>query len=303
VRRSWELPVAPDGTKPVEVAFFGGSTMEGAYQRDDFTIPSDIAKEAFAHHVSIRVTNYAQQGYGSWQELEQLEELLTAGYRPNIVVFYDGINDLYAQASNGTSETPTYINADVFQQAISRTSATSNSGPSLQTQLYDSYSNHSLMLRLAASLGLVSTSQTTSGGVPSSGWNTDQSIPTALTRARTAVSLHARAIDILEALAQRYRFKALSFWQPYLYTKKVVPGEQAAAGLLQENPTAWRAMATESIAGIRQPTINLTQALNATSQPVMIDFMHTNELGASLVAHAMYPYLQSAVESVSPSSP
>ena len=45
VRRSYEPPVS--GTqKPVEVLFLGGSTMEGAFQRDDYTISSDVARLA-----------------------------------------------------------------------------------------------------------------------------------------------------------------------------------------------------------------------------------------------------------------
>ena len=159
------------------MAFFGGSTLQGAYQRDDFTIPSDVAKVAYSNHIAIHVTNYGQQGYAAWQELELLEELLTTGYRPKVVVFYDGINDLYAQANSGTSATPTYIGADKFRQAASRTGATSSSGaPSLGSQIYDTYSNHSLLLRLSTTLGLVNPPQPTSSGSQESGWAPDQSI-------------------------------------------------------------------------------------------------------------------------------
>jgi lysophospholipase L1-like esterase len=300
IRKSWEPPAISSGSKPVEVAFFGGSTMEGAYQRDNFTIASDVAKLAYSKHVAIHVTNYGQQGYAAWQELEQLEELLTAGYRPNVVVFYDGINDLYAQANSGTSATPTYINADKFRQAAVKNGATSNSGaPSLGSQIYDSYSNHSLILRLSAALGL-SSPQPPSGENQESGWSPDQSIPTALTRASDAVSIHERAINVLTALGAHYGFRAISFWQPYLYTKTVVPGEQAASGLLAENPAAWRAMASESEKELKPPVIDLTKAFNSSSQPVMIDFMHTNELGAQLVANAMYPYLLPAIGATTP---
>ena len=214
--------------------------MQGAYQRDDFTIASDVAKEAYAHHIAIHVTNYGQDGYSAWQELELLEELLTTGYRPNVVVFYDGINDLYAQANSGTSATPTYINADKFRQTLSDAGVTSTTAPSLGSQLYDAYSSHSLISRLAATLGLIQPPQPTSSAAEASGWNPDRTIPTALTRATDAVSIHARVIDLLEALASRYGFKVRAFWQPYLYTKKVVPGEKTVAGLLGENPAAWR---------------------------------------------------------------
>ena len=303
IRKSWEPPALTSGSKPAEVAFFGGSTLQGAYQRDDFTIPSDVAKVAYSNHIAIHVTNYGQQGYAAWQELELLEELLTTGYRPKVVVFYDGINDLYAQANSGTSATPTYIGADKFRQAASRTGATSSSGaPSLGSQIYDTYSNHSLLLRLSTTLGLVNPPQPTSSGSQESGWAPDQSIPTALTRASDAVSIHERAIDLLTALATRYGFRAIAFWQPYLYTKRIVAGEQAAAGLLAENPAAWRAMASESEKELQPPVIDITKAFNSSSQPVMIDFMHTNELGAQLVANAMYPYLKSAIRTTPPGS-
>jgi lysophospholipase L1-like esterase len=277
--------------------------MEGAYQRDNFTIPSDFAKLAYSKHIAIHVSNYGQQAYASWQELEQLEELLTTGYRPNVVVFYDGINDLYAQANSGTSATPTYINADKFREAASKTGATSSSqAPSLGSQLYDSYSNHSLLLRLSAALGLTNPPQPTSSQDLVSGWSPDQSIPTALKRASDAVSIHERAVNLLTALANHYGFKAIVFWQPDLYTKAVLPGEKAAAGLLDENPAAWRAMASQSDKELQSPVIDLTKALDNSPRPVMIDFMHTNELGAQLVANAMYPYLSSAITTSQPGS-
>ena len=47
------------------------------------------------------------------------------------------------------------------------------------------------------------------------------------------------------------------------------------------------------------PEIDLSNALNGSKAPVMIDFMHTNEAGAQEVANAMFPYLKGVLGAAS----
>ena len=55
-----------------------------------------------------------------WQEVELLEELLTNGYRPNVVVFYDGVNDLGIQSTEGTTTIPSTLKAQQYARAIAQ---------------------------------------------------------------------------------------------------------------------------------------------------------------------------------------
>jgi lysophospholipase L1-like esterase len=82
-------PADPDLT----VWYFGGSTMFGIGQRDNHTIPSEIARLAEKDGISIRSENYGAPGWVNWQETVLLEELLRTEEAPDLIVFYDGAND------------------------------------------------------------------------------------------------------------------------------------------------------------------------------------------------------------------
>jgi len=87
-RRTWAPP-----HPTVTVWFFGGSSMFGVGQRDDHTIPSEVAKLAHADGVDIRAVNYAESGWVRWQEEAMYRRLVEHHRPPDLVVFYDGIND------------------------------------------------------------------------------------------------------------------------------------------------------------------------------------------------------------------
>ena len=293
VRRSYEPPIAR-GQRPVEVLFLGGSTVAGSYQRDDFTIPSDVARIASQNGVAVHVTNRGAQGYSVWQELNLLEEQLANGYRPDVVVLYDGINELYVQASTGTTSTPSNIKARQYETAILQSeqkSANNVGSQSLLNRAYDAYANTSALIRMVRVIsGNGSTSSTSQNS--SIMWDPDQSTSTATVRGRDAAAIHNQAVSIMEALGNQYHFRLVSFWQPFLYSKTPIKSESNVAGLWGESPSAWRTMDAAARRNLRAPEIDLSGALNASTAPVMIDFMHTNEAGAHEVANAMYPYLK-----------
>ena len=74
---------------------FGGSTTFGVGLPDDETIASCLQQFAAEGHSTppLKVYNFAQPAYFSSQELIQFEQLLNAGFIPQIAVFVDGIND------------------------------------------------------------------------------------------------------------------------------------------------------------------------------------------------------------------
>ncbi|MFO0690652.1 MAG: SGNH/GDSL hydrolase family protein [Myxococcota bacterium] len=72
------------------VRFFGGSTTWGTGVDDDHTIPALFN----ALHPDWTVHNHGESGYYSRQELERLESLVHLGEPVDLVVFYDGYNDV-----------------------------------------------------------------------------------------------------------------------------------------------------------------------------------------------------------------
>lgn len=83
-----------DGTR--KVYFFGGSTMYGLGVSDAETIPSLVSAAT-----GVQAENYGNIAYTAHQSLVLLLELLQTGHRPNIVVFYDGMNDVAVKCEIG----------------------------------------------------------------------------------------------------------------------------------------------------------------------------------------------------------
>ena len=73
-----------------KIAFFGGSTMWGSGADDEHTIPSLFIKQ----HPDYLGYNFAESGHTSHQNLNLLMEKLLEGLRPDVVVFYNGVNEV-----------------------------------------------------------------------------------------------------------------------------------------------------------------------------------------------------------------
>jgi lysophospholipase L1-like esterase len=71
------------------VYFFGGSTMWGTGVDDANTIPSLVTQIG-----GFPAQNYGESGWIAHQSLSLLILLLQEGHRPDVVVFYDGVNDV-----------------------------------------------------------------------------------------------------------------------------------------------------------------------------------------------------------------
>ena len=83
---------APDNGR---VYFFGGSTMWGFAIGDHETIPSQFAAKTGLHS-----ENFGELGYTAHQSLLLLIQLLQEGHRPDLVVFYDGVNEVAMKCQN-----------------------------------------------------------------------------------------------------------------------------------------------------------------------------------------------------------
>lgn len=77
------------------VFVFGGSTAFGYYLPDDETIASYLQQRATTDHSSapMAIYNFARPAYISGQELILFQQLLKAGYVPQVAIFIDGLND------------------------------------------------------------------------------------------------------------------------------------------------------------------------------------------------------------------
>jgi lysophospholipase L1-like esterase len=75
------------------IAFFGGSTTWGTGADDDRTIPSEFVKL----NPEYLGYNFGEQGYVAHQSLNVFLKKYFEGFRPDVVVFYDGVNDVWTK--------------------------------------------------------------------------------------------------------------------------------------------------------------------------------------------------------------
>jgi len=97
-----DIPAPPCREDGYKIVTFGGSAMWGAGAADSETIPAflrAILKDQTAK--PICVTNYSQVGYVLAQTVAELVNLLLKGERPDLVISYDGFNDVYVAYQQG----------------------------------------------------------------------------------------------------------------------------------------------------------------------------------------------------------
>ena len=104
IRRTWQS--GPETIPKRRIFVFGGSAVWGSGARDEFTIPSTLAKTLGQAGVDAEVTNFGESGYVSTQELLTLLLELREGNVPDVAIFYNGPNDVFAAHQQGVAGLP-----------------------------------------------------------------------------------------------------------------------------------------------------------------------------------------------------
>lgn len=259
-RRSYEAPgLAEDAP---EVWFLGGAALWGVGQRDDHTVPSEVARLAEAAGSPIRAVNLGQPGYTSWQSALLLEQELAVRPAPDLVVFYDGADDVAVQVER-PSEDPTHYNVDgVTAALVGRDSARDQA-----EDWWEDYRETSVVNRLLERVeGLV--------GVQPAAADTPG-------LAERVADLHARSVDLAQFVAGQHDVPVLFSWQ----AASGVPGDGGAYRRVARDPDTGPA-----------PVLDLSRVLDGAGD-VYLDGVLTNERGAALVAASLWPAVDDALPS------
>jgi lysophospholipase L1-like esterase len=296
--------------KKVSVWFFGSSALFGDGQRDDHTIPSEFARLAEADDIPLEVRNYGRPGIAMWQELELFQQLVASGQKPDLVVFYDGFNDLAWQMNLDLSAEPTNVYDSARNQstnagangvdATTQTSGDTSSGSATSWgDVVDAYWDQSASHHVYDALhdlfaGSDAPKVQFAKGV-------DQSLPAQTPAqiteaAQNSISIQSRAATLATAVADAAGAEASFFYQPTVFTKKVLPDEEAYRNLNSYGTARWDPATAQARELLKStPFVDLGDALDGATTPVLWDFVHTNEEGARLAAAALYSHLLPAL--------
>lgn len=211
-RSTWRVPLAERRGRPVEIAIFGGSTMWGTGVRDENTIASQIARELWhVDGIHARVTNHAETGYVSTQNVIALMREIQAAARPDLVVFVDGTNDVWSAYQQGVTGIPqNEFNRErefnlllpqhrlvLLRYLVDPTRYADLAGIRLAAVL---------RRRLLRSLSLTRRTETLREPNP--------------ILIEQVVDIYRRNVEIVKALAASIGTETLFYWQPLVYTKR-----------------------------------------------------------------------------------
>jgi lysophospholipase L1-like esterase len=188
--------------------------MWGTGAPDWGTIPAYLQADFTALlHKPVCVINFGESAYVSTQGVIQLILELQSGNIPDLVIFYDGVNDTYAAYQSGRSAHQNFAQiAAKFQSDVSPP-------PSFIAWITSSNLFH-LLKRLVPELRQKPRNSTDLITYKTIGIDTS-------TLSDSVVETYISNYNIVHALAREYVFKSLFFWQPFISVgDKSLTGEE-----------------------------------------------------------------------------
>ena len=274
-----------NSSRRVNLWVFGGSTVYGTAVPDFATMPSYLSRELnSAGQDCVVVTNFGVEGYVTDQELILLEEQLKAGSRPDIVIFYDGVNDACMAWPPGPRDRH-------FSFSMVKSRIEGRVRGSLD------FIQKSYALRLAAQ-GL-------------SHFRSQSSFASLIAETRTNVVAtldnYEANLRLVRALGEAYKFKVFCFWQPMLVygAKPLVPFEQQMATRDARGDTYDSAWFLTDAAVFREAELHaardggfifLGHLFDSTREPLYVDEAHFGPRGNELVAQAIAKYVRAEAD-------
>lgn len=265
----------PQPGQPLTVWLFGGSVAWGTGVDDAHTLASAL-QERLSQILGrpVRVQNFAESGYVSQQSLLAFAAALRCdGPVPDLALFLDGANDVYAGLQSGRPGLPQNEQNRAIEFNLSRRT-------------------DRVLLAWAARLkGVGKLLRPALPPIDPAGLGPD-----------IARSYLATAGQV-QALAQARGVPVLLFWQPTLFDKRPLStDEQSALGASLVLHRDLQLAATEALraqaASANVPVVDLTTQFAPQPAPRYFDFVHVNgeglaELAATMALHVP-PLLRTA---------
>lgn len=274
-RRTWQAPGVDEPSH--EVSVYGGSTIRGAGVGDDHTVPSYLAKALAKDGLTrVQVRNKGQSAYTNTQESVHFLLDLEEGETPEVVVFYDGVNEVYAAMLGAQPGQP----AQVTQLRMAHERF--REGPS--------WPFVAPFFREAPLVRWASRELRGDGGFEPGRGETPEAL---------VGGVATRYVDNLRVLASTARamgIEALFAWQPCLFSKSVRSSAEEAlveGTAYREFSSALYRLATRRIGddveerGLSDRFVDLSAVFSDDPETLYTDYMHLNARGNEIVARAL----------------
>ncbi|WP_044400366.1 SGNH/GDSL hydrolase family protein [Lacinutrix sp. Hel_I_90] len=268
-----------DSATALKIFCFGGSTMYSAGARDAHTIPSELSKlihTSFPNQ-NVEITNFGCHGYTRATENIQLQRELTKNNIPDIVIFYDGVNEVISAHQNNEAGLPTnaynrkkeFKIAHSYKRRIKLMITSSNLYRAITT----------LQLKIATNSPYKQLSARSN------------------TLAIDIAGTYLGYVKISKSLEETYKFKVFNFLQPVVYSKNNLT--EVEKGYFKDHQyyenlydLSYELIRKDSLMKSDSTFIDISDVFDTSNKTIYCDFCHTSELGNELVAARIFKYLK-----------
>ncbi len=271
--------------RAVKIFAFGGSTMWGDGSPDFGTIPAFLHQQLVLNLTSpVSVTNFGEVAYCSTQELILLLRELQKGNIPDVVIFYDGINDIYSAYQSGRPDL--HHNYGSISEKINTTDQPRSRLSLVRSLLESAIPN---TLRLVRTLVRSSSNEP----APANSIANYQTMGVTSDELSTGIiKIYFGNYELVESLSRYYGFRWMFFWQPVVFSgaKKLTP--------VEEQFTSWGDPPLRDLFQATYQKVNrvsgrypkfrdLRGVFDTTTDQVYIDYGHVSPQGNRMVAQRM----------------
>jgi len=275
-------PGANCGSGARKVFVFGSSTVWGTGAPDWGTLPAYLQTELQAHtNNAVCVVNYGESAYVSTQSLFQLLLLLQSGSVPNLVLFYEGLNDAYAAYQSGIANA--HENYDQLAASFEGGGRPAEEGAVAYAVKRTSLFRVSRNLLAGLTHHLDEPSRL----------KTYQSLGIDSGAVATGVAKeYLNNYAIVDALAKKYGFEYRFIWPPYIRTghKQLVAAEQTISGRIDPAldrlyQSVYKRVSASAAAHPR--LVDMTNVFDGSHDLLWIDEVHVTPVGNRMLAAAI----------------
>jgi len=279
-------PSPKEASTSPKIFMFGGSTLWGWGARDASTIPSLLAKELRSKGVVSEITNFGEAGYVSTQEVITLLLQLQKGNIPDLVVFYDGINDTFSAFQHHAAGLPQNELNRVKEFNLSQAEKFQERTRIVFQDLTRNLSTVRFLQRLfgrSVVLGETGSVATASrlNLAPHRG-----------SLAQEVLDTYIGNIELVRALGEYYGFKYLFYWQPTLFQKVHLTNyereQRDAVHFEQFFQKTYEVVRRSRLADKREYNFrDLSLVFADVREPIYVDWSHPGERGNELIVKRM----------------
>lgn len=257
---------------------FGGSTIWGIGVRDEYTVPSCLSKILNQHGYNSIVKNYGESGYTFTQGVIRLILLLKEGHRPQLAIFYDGVNEVSTAYHNGQAGIIGL--AAEFQSLLKwkRRSYVEQMGSIVKAVVV----HHSMIYRSVDKLIRLFQHNP----LPPAARHYEEQELERLSRG--IITYYIASLNLVDKLSRTYDFKYICFWQPVIYTKKQMTEEEENLDANVRDKKL-RKLYLDTYGAIKKLPLlhfyDLSEVLDNRNTTLYSDFCHLSEEGNEIVAN------------------